>query len=70
MVAEEERKENIRKAFFQYAQSHEMPDINTMSFYARQFLPEESFLLKRDVLNELIELGFMVVRNGKWIIKK
>jgi len=70
MPTEEERKENIKKAFFQYAQSHEMPDINTMSFYARQFLPEEAFFLKRQVLNELIESGVMVSRNGKWLIKK
>jgi len=40
-----------------------------MSFYARQFLPEESFFLKRDVLNELIEAGVMVSRKGKWILK-
>jgi len=45
MLTEEERKENIKKAFLEYAQEHELPDINTMSFYARQFLPDESFLL-------------------------
>jgi len=70
MPTEEERKEIIKKAFLEYAKEHELPDINTMSFYARQFLPEESFFLKRQVLNELIESGVMVSRNGKWLIKK
>ena len=70
MPTEEERKENIRKAFFQYAHEHELPDVNTMSYYSRQFLPDESFFLKREVLNELIESGIMVSRKGKWLIKK
>lgn len=69
MPIEVERKEDIRKAFLEYAQKHDMPDINTMSYYSRQFLPEESFLLKREVLDELIESGIMVARNGKWIIQ-
>jgi hypothetical protein len=70
MPTEEERKQKIRKAFFQYAQENDMPDINTMSYYSRQFLPDESFFMKRQVLNELIESGIMVSRNGKWLIKK
>lgn len=44
MPTEEERKEKIKQAFFQYAQEHELPNINTPSYYARQFLPDESFL--------------------------
>lgn len=70
MPTEEERKEKIKQAFLQYAHSHEMPDINTMSFYARQFLPDESFFLKRGVLNELIGSGVMISINGKWIIRE
>lgn len=70
MVAEEEIKEKIRKAFLEYAQSHEMPDVNTPSYYSRQFLPEESFFLKIEVLNELKESGIMISRNGRWILKK
>ena len=70
MPTEEERKQIIKLAFLEYAQEHELPDVNTMSFYSRQFLPDESFFLKREVFNELIESGVMISRNGKWIIKK
>ena len=66
MDPEEQRKQEIRKVFLEYAQKNEMPDINTMSYYSRQFLPEESFFLKREVINELRESGVMVSRNGKW----
>jgi len=69
MDPEEQRKQKIKLAFLEYAQEHELPDVNTMSFYSRQFLPDESFLLKRQVLNELIESGVMISGNGKWIIK-
>jgi len=69
MDTEEELKENIKKAFLEYEQGHELPAINTMSFYSRQFLPEESFLLKRQILNELIETGVIISRDGKYIIK-
>jgi len=70
MPTEEERKQIIKLAFLEYAQEHELPDINTMSFYARQFLPAESFFLKRQVLSELIESRVMISGNGKWIFKK
>ena len=69
MPTEEERKQIIKLAFLEYAQEHELPDINTMSFYARQFLPDESFFLKRQVLSELIESRVMISGNGKWIFK-
>ena len=70
MPTEEERKQIIKLAFLEYAHEHELPDINTMSFYARQFLSDESFFLKRQVLNELIESRVMISGNGKWIFKK
>lgn len=70
MPTEEERKQIIKLSFLEYTQEHELPDVNTMSFYSRQFLPDESFFLKREVLNELIESGIMISKNGKWIITK
>jgi hypothetical protein len=41
MVTEDERKEDIKKAFFEYD-------------FAKQILPEESFLLKANVIQDLI----------------
>jgi len=70
MDPEDQQKQKIKLAFLEYAHEHELPNVNTMSYYSRQFLPEESFFLKRDVLNELIESGVMISRNGKWILKK
>ena len=46
MDTEEERKEKIKRAFFEYAVDNELSKFNTPSYYARQFLPEESFFFK------------------------
>lgn len=69
MDTEKERKENIKKVFLEYARKNELSALNTTSYYARQFLPEESFFLKREVINDLINSGIMVPENGKYIIK-
>jgi hypothetical protein len=46
MVTEEERKEEIKKAFFEYAAHNTLSAFNTPGYYARRILPGESFFLK------------------------
>lgn len=70
MDPEEQRKEEIKRAFLEYAKNNELSAFNTISYYARQFLPEESFFLKRQVINELIDSGVLVIENEKYVIKK
>lgn len=70
MNTEEQRKEEIKKAFFEYAKENELSEFNTISYYARQFLPDESFFLKRQVINELIDSGILVIENEKYVIQK
>ena len=69
MITEEEKIQEIRQAFFEYAKENELSEFNTISYFARQFLPEESFFLKKQVINELIESGIMVSDNEKYFIK-
>jgi hypothetical protein len=70
MTSEEERKGEIQKAFFEYSAHNTLSAFDTPSYFARQILPEESFILKASVLTDLIESGVMVMRGEKWIIKK
>jgi hypothetical protein len=44
--------------------------IDTPGYFARQILPDESFFLKANVVQDLIDSGVMVIRGEKWIIKK
>ena len=69
MAKEEERKEEIKKAFFEYAAQNTLSAFDTAGYFARQILPDEPFFLKATVINELIEAGVMVMRGEKWIIK-
>lgn len=70
MATEEERKESVKKAFFEYAEYNTLSAFDTPGFFARQFLLEESFFLKANVISDLIESGVMVMRGEKWIIKR
>jgi len=70
VVTEEERKEEIKKAFFEYAAQNTLSAFDTPGYFARQILPDESFLLKANVITDLIESKVMIIDNGKWIIKK
>lgn len=70
MATEEERKEEIKKAFFEYATHNTLSAVDTPGYFARQILPEESFFLKATVIQDLIDAGVIVMRSDKWIIKK
>jgi len=66
MVTEEE----IRKAFFEYAEHNELSAYDTPGYYARQILPEAPFFAKAKVIADLIESGVMVIRGDHWFIRK
>ena len=70
MATEEERKEEIKKAFFEYAENNTLSSFDGPGYFARQILPEESFFLKANVIQDLIESGVMAMRGERWIIKK
>jgi len=70
MATEEKRKEEIKKAFFEYAKHDELSAVDTPGYFARRILPDESFFLKANVITDLMESGVMVIRGDKWIIKK
>lgn len=70
MATEEEKTQEIKKTFFEYTAHNALSACDTPGYFARQILPEESFFLKANVIADLIELGEMVMRGEKWIIKK
>jgi hypothetical protein len=70
MVTEEERKEEIKKAFFEYAAHNTLSAFDTSGYFARQILPDKSFFLKANLIQYLIDSGVMVMRGEKWIINK
>ena len=70
MTTEEERKEEIKKSFFEYAAHNELSALDTTGYFARQILPDESFFLKTYVIQGLIDSGVMVICGEKWILKK
>ena len=70
MATEEERKEEVKKVFFEYAAHNTLSAFDTPGYFARQILPYESFFLKADVISKLIDSGVMVIRGEKWIINK
>jgi len=70
MATEEERKEEIKKSFFEYAAHNPLSAFDTPVFFARHILPHESFPLKANVIYDLIESRVMVRVGDKWIIKK
>jgi hypothetical protein len=45
MTSEEERKGEIKKVFFEYSQYNTLSAFDTPGYFARQMLPEESFIL-------------------------
>jgi hypothetical protein len=44
MKTEEEKAQEIRQAFFEYAKENEFSAFDTSGYFARRFLPAESFL--------------------------
>lgn len=64
------KKRGNQKAFFEYAAHNMLSAFDGPGYFARQILPEESFFLKANTIQELIDSGFMVMRGERWIIKK
>jgi len=56
MITEEEKVEKIKQSFFEYAKEHELSAFDTSNYFARQIIPDESFFLKRTVIDDLINL--------------
>ena len=69
MAIDEERKQEIKKAFLEYAAHNTLSAFDTPGYFARQILPEESFFLKANWINDFIESGIMVIFNRKWVIR-
>jgi len=70
MATEEKRKEEIKKAFFDYAAHNELSAFDTPGYFARQILPDAPFFAKANVITDLIESGIMVIRGDRWFIRK
>lgn len=68
MSTEEKRVQEIKKAFFEYAKHNELLAVDTPGYFARQILPDESFFLKANAIQDLIDSGVMIMRGEKWII--
>lgn len=41
MITEEEKVENIKQVFFEYARDNELSAFDTSNYFARQILPDE-----------------------------
>jgi hypothetical protein len=70
LLSEEERAQEIRKVFLEYARQNELSAFNTAYYFAKQILPEEDLFLKMRVIENLKEAGIMQIRGDKWIIKE
>ena len=69
METEEERAQEIRKTFLEYARQNELSAFNTVYYFAKQIIPEEDLFLKMGVIENPKEAGIMQIRGDKWIIK-
>ena len=65
----EERAQEIRKTFLEYARQNELSAFSTAYYFAKQFMPEEDLFLKMRIIENLKEAGIMQIRGDKWIIK-
>jgi hypothetical protein len=63
MATEKEKVEKIKQVFFEYARENELSAFDTSSYFARQILPDESFVLRRKVIENPIELGALLAVN-------
>lgn len=61
--------QEIRQAFFEYAKNNVLSVFVTPNCFAKQILPNESFLLKKKVINDLIVSGILIKFNETWILK-
>jgi hypothetical protein len=70
MATKEEKVQEIKKAFFEYAEHNELSACDTPGYYASQILPDAPFFAKANVIADLIESGVMVIRGDRWFIRK
>jgi len=70
MATKEEKVQEIKKAFFEYAEHNELSACDMPGYYARQILPDAPFFAKANVIADLIESGVMVIRGDRWFIRK
>ena len=66
---EEEKVQEIKKALFEYAAHNTFSAFDILGYFARQILPEESFFLKAETIQDLIISEVVVMDNLKWVIK-
>jgi hypothetical protein len=69
MTMEEERLQEIRKAFLEYTKENELSAFDTPHYFAKQILPKESFSLKIKVISELIESELIIEDKRKLVFK-
>jgi hypothetical protein len=55
MTTEEEKIQETRKAFLEYAKENELSAFDTPHYFAKQILPNVSFPLKIKVIGDMIE---------------
>ena len=61
--------QEIRQAFFKYANDKVFLASVTSNFFAKHILPDESFFLKKKVIDDLIVLKILIKVNETWVIK-
>lgn len=72
MTTDDEKIQEIKQAFFEYAKQNELSAFDTSNYFVKQIIPDdlnESFFLWKSVIDDLIDSGIMVRDNGKWVIK-
>ena len=69
MTMEEEKIQEIKKAFLEYAKENELSAFDTPQYFAKQILPKVSFPLKIKVISELIESELIIEDNRKLVFK-
>lgn len=68
METEENKSQEIRRAFIEYAKENELPLFATPYYYAKQILPKEDLFFKMQVISDLIESGVMEMVNKKFAL--
>ena len=68
-IMDDKKVQEIKQAFFEYVEDKIFAVFVTPSFFAKQILPNESFLLKKKIINDLIVSGILIKGNETWIIK-
>jgi hypothetical protein len=68
-IMDDKKVQEIKQAFFEYVEDKIFPVFITPNFFAKQILPNESLLLKKKIINDLIVSGILIKGNETWVIK-